>query len=173
MELSARAVHQWLLSDRCRAVARLMGLSLAPEAPFSIERKDGVPKIEVHSVRPARRQGPDGQTLTDLVIEVTQKRRGYLDAADQEQADKVATDPPPKEDFWFRGGCTLLVDLEHREVRYLIVKDIESADRLKAQREFLLEPQEGSLRATYFGDPRRQTPAEPFAMLHRVAEETS
>jgi hypothetical protein len=148
-----------------------MGLSLGATAPLSIERKNGVPKIEVHSVRPTRRQGPDGQTMTDLVIEVTQRRRGYFDPADQEQADKVASDPPPQEDFWFRGGCTLLVDLEHREVRYLIVKDIESADRLAAQRAFLLEPSDGSLRTLYFGDPRRQTPAEPFAMLHRAAEE--
>jgi hypothetical protein len=139
MEGSAKAVHQWLLSDRCRTVARLMGLSLAPDAPFSIERKDGVPKIEVHSVRPARRQGPDGQTLTDLVIEVTQKRRGYLEPALQDEVDRQPVDPPPQEDFWFRGGCTLLVDLEHREVRYLICKDIESRERLDAHRAFLLE----------------------------------
>ncbi|HSS51581.1 MAG TPA: hypothetical protein VLX28_21765 [Thermoanaerobaculia bacterium] len=139
MELSATAVHQWLLSDSGRSAARLMGLSLGPSAPFSIERKDGVPKIEVHSVRPARRQGPDGQTLTDLVIEVTQKRRGYLDPILQDQVDQQPVDPPPQEDFWFRGGCTLLVDLEHREVRYLISKDIESAERLAAHRAFFQE----------------------------------
>ena len=98
-----------------------------------------MPKIEVHSVRPARRQGPDGQTLTDLVIEVTQKRRGYLDPSLQDQVDEQPVDPPPQEDFWFRGGCTLLVDLEHREVRYLICKDIEGAERLAAHRAYLLE----------------------------------
>jgi hypothetical protein len=139
MEASARAVHQWLLSDDSRTVARLMGLSLGATAPWSIERQDGVPKIEVHSVRPARRHGPDGQTLTDLVIEVTQKRRGYLDPILQDQVDKQPVDPPPQEDFWFRGGCTLLVDLEHREVRYLIGKDIESAERLAAHRAYLEE----------------------------------
>jgi hypothetical protein len=139
MEVSARAVHQWLLSDSSRSVARMMGLSLGTTAPLSIERKDGVPKIEVHSVRPARRQGPDGQTLTDLVIEVTQKRRGYLETALQDQVDKEPVDPPPQEDFWLRGGCTLLVDLEHREVRYVICKDIESPERLAAHRAFLLE----------------------------------
>jgi hypothetical protein len=172
MEVRARAVHQWLLSDDSRSVARLMGLSLGAAAPLSIERTKGVPKVEVHSVRPARRQGPDGQTMTDLVIEVTQRRRGYLDPILQEQVDKEPMDTPPREDFWFRGGCTLLVDLEHREVRYLIGKDIESPGRLAAHRAFLLEPSDGSLRATYFGDPRRQAPAEPFAMLHRSAEET-
>ncbi|HSS77803.1 MAG TPA: peptidase S8, partial [Thermoanaerobaculia bacterium] len=139
MEASARAVHGWLLSDHCRTVARQMGLSLGATAPLSIERKDGVPKIEVHSVRPARRHGPDGQTMTDLVIEVTQKRRGYLDPILQDQVDKQPVDPPPQEDFWFRGGCTLLVDLEHREVRYLIGKDIESVARLAAHRAYFEE----------------------------------
>jgi hypothetical protein len=173
MEVRARAVHQWLLSDSSRTVARLLGLSLEATAPLSIERKNGVPKIEVHSVRPARRQGPDGQTMTDLVIEVTQKRRGYLDPVLQGQVDTQPMDPPPPEDFWFRGGCTLLVDLEHGEVRYVIGKDIESPGRLAAHRAFFQEPSDGSLRATYFGDPRRQIPEEPYAMLHRSAEETS
>ena len=51
-----------------------------PDAPRSIDRdKDGLPLFEVHSVRPARRLGPDGQTLTDLVIEITQRGHGYLD----------------------------------------------------------------------------------------------
>ncbi|MFY9821279.1 MAG: hypothetical protein WAM82_07845 [Thermoanaerobaculia bacterium] len=171
MEVRARAVHQWLLSDSGRTVARLLGLSLGDNASHSIERENGVPKVEVHSVRPARRQGPDGQALTDLVIEVTQRRRGYIDSVLQEQVDKGLKNPPPREDFWFRGGCTLLADLEHREVRYLIGKDIESPGRLAAHRTFYQEPSDGSLRATYFGDPRRQAPAEPYAMLHRSAEE--
>ena len=47
-------------------------------------KQSSLPKIEVHSVRPTRRQGPDGQTMTDLVIEITQRRRAYLDSADQE-----------------------------------------------------------------------------------------
>ncbi|MBW8876966.1 MAG: hypothetical protein JF614_18530 [Acidobacteria bacterium] len=174
METSARAVHDWLLSDNGRSMGRLVGLAIEPTAPFSIERspKNGLPKFEVHSVRPARRQGPDGQTLSDLVIEVTQKRRGYLDAGFQQRVDTEPMDSPPPEDFWFRGGCTLLVDLESREVRYCIGKGIESPARLEAQRTFLGGPADGSLHATYFGDPRRQAPAEPFAMLHRPVEET-
>ena len=173
MAVSAKAVHDWLLSDNGRSMGRLVGLAVEPTAPFSIERspKNGLPRFEVHSVRPARRQGPDGQTLSDLVIEVTQRRRGYFDADFQKKVDKAPMDPPPAEDFWFRGGCTLLVDLESREVRYCIGKGIVSPERLEAQRAFLGGPADGSLRATYFGDPRRLTPAEPFAMLHRPLEE--
>ncbi|HEX4961613.1 MAG TPA: hypothetical protein VF173_12290 [Thermoanaerobaculia bacterium] len=170
---SAKAVHDWLLSDNGRSLGKVVGLAIEPTAPFSIERsqKSGLPKFEVHSVRPARRQGPDGQALNDLVIEITQKRRAYLDADFQQRVDAAPMDSPPPEDFWFRGGCTLLVDLESREVRYCIGKGILSPSRLEAQRAFFGGPADGSLRATYFGDPRRQPRAEPFAMLHRPVEE--
>ncbi len=123
-------------------------------------------------MRPARRLGPDGQTLTDLVIEITQKRRGYLSPAIQQQVDKGEI-PPPPHDFWLRGGCTVLVDLDRGAVRYCIGKGMTSAARLAAQRTFALASI--SPQATYFGDPRRQDQAEPFAMLHRaiaIEEET-
>jgi hypothetical protein len=48
--------------------------------------------VEVHSVRPARRIGPDGQSRADLVIEITQTFR--LAAPDRGK---------------FRGGCRLLI----------------------------------------------------------------
>jgi hypothetical protein len=168
---SSKAVHDWLLNHG-RGVAEVMGLWIEPDAPFSIERstRNGLPKFEVHSVRPARRLGPDGQTLTDLVIEITQKRRCYLNPEVQERVDRQPMDSPPPEDFWFRGGSTLLVDLESRSVRFCIGKGMKSQARLEGQRSYV-GGAEGSLHATYFGDPRRRTPAEPFAMLHRGLEE--
>ena len=54
--------------------------------------------FEVHSVRPVRRIGPDRQQRTDLVVEITQS---WLPA-----------DGSGK----FRGGCTLIVDLEQRVI---------------------------------------------------------
>ena len=123
-------------------------------------------------MRPARRLGPDGQTLTDLVIEITQKRRGYLNPVWQEKVDSGEIDPPPH-DFWLRGGCTVLVDLDHGAVRYCIGKGILSEARLASPARF--RAASGSLQATYFGDPRRREQAEPFAMLHdalAIEEET-
>jgi hypothetical protein len=170
---SGREIHDWLLSEPARAIASNFGLVLGPDAPPSIDRdKNGLPVFEVHSVRPARRLGPDGQTLTDLVIEITQKRRGYLSPAIQQQVDKGEI-PPPRCDFWLRGGCTVLVDLDRGTVRYCIGKGMTSASRLAAQRKFALASI--SPQAVYFGDPRRQDQAEPFAMLHRelaIEEET-
>jgi hypothetical protein len=68
-------------------------------------------------------------------------------------------------DFNFRGGATLIVDLRTGVVRYCIVKDIASEERLSAQREFLFGAKSESLGATYFGASSR---AEPFAFLHRM-----
>ncbi|HEY3568757.1 MAG TPA: hypothetical protein VGP73_12550 [Thermoanaerobaculia bacterium] len=162
---SGREIHDWLLSDPVRAIAGNFGLALQADAPLSIPRdKNGVPVFEVHSVRPARRLGPDGQTLTDLVIEITQKRRGYLMPDKQAKVDKGQI-PPGEPDFWLRGGCTVLVDLDRGAVRYCIGKGMASDIRLAAQRKFTLAsiaPQ-----AVYFGDPRRREQTEPFAMLHR------
>ena len=66
-----------------------MGLALRANAPATIERSevDGLPKVEVHSVRPARRVGPDGQQIAELVVEITQSRMGYQTLDEQERAD--------------------------------------------------------------------------------------
>ena len=168
---SAKAVHQWLV-EHGQSLGGPMGLWIEDDTPLSIERskRTGKPKFEVHSVRPAHRLGPDGQKLTDLVIEITQKRRCYFDPDLQQMVDQGKLDSPPPEDFWFRGGSTVLVDLESRQVRYCIGKGMKSPQRLEAQKSFA-GGSSGSLRATYFGDPRRHSAAEPFAMLHRSQEE--
>lgn len=168
MRRSASALHQWLLTEDGKTLGRCVGLALDADALPSIERgEDGLPLVEVHSVRPARRMGPDGQALTDLVIEITQRRRGYLNRDRQTAVDSGTVAPPPKADFQFRGGCTLLIDLETRQVRYCIGKRITSESRLDGQRRFLAKQRDGSLHATYFGDPRMRRQAEPFALLHR------
>jgi hypothetical protein len=169
-------VHGWFTDPDGIGAVRAAGLTLAADAPATINRgRDGRPTLEVHSVRPAHRVGPDGQTLTDLVVEITQWRRGYYDPQVQERADRGEIDPPW--DFIFRGGCTLLVSLETARVRYCVYKRIRSEHRLEAQRRFLTRDTDSSLRATYFGDPRRRYFAgsdaeerEPFALLHRSYE---
>jgi hypothetical protein len=162
---SASFVHHWL-AEHGRFLDKALGLALGKDAPGSIRRgQDGWPRFEIHSVRPARRMGPDGDSLTDLVFEITQRRAGYRDAAFQDKVDSGRVAKPPEPDFWFRGGSTLLVDLETREVRYIIRKRIDSVERLANQRSFLYGSAAGSLDATYFADPRRRK-GEPFAALH-------
>ncbi len=72
----ARAeLHDWL-QDTAQEFQGLFGLDLSkPNATF-----------EVHSLRPARRVGPDGQLLVELVIELTQQKSGYLDPTIQDRS---------------------------------------------------------------------------------------
>jgi hypothetical protein len=116
-------------------------------------------KFEVHQVRPVRRQSPDGRTIQDLLIQITQRRPGFLD----EQAQKTENDRymveghqptgPKRGDFWYRGGVTLILDLESFEVRYAIYKDVVDTKRLDAQRDYMVRSSGLSLREVYFGTP--------------------
>jgi hypothetical protein len=149
-------VHAWLASNPIDdAAASELGIALSSPLPQGLTTtKDGKPAVEVHSVRPVRRVGPDGQLMIDLVIELTQQRK---------------VDPPDPElgSFVFRGGCTMLVDLETRQPRYVIRKDIRGETRLQRERVYRGPGRQTSLYATYFGDPHATSFGNMFAALHR------
>jgi len=91
--------------------------------------------------------GPDGQAHAELVVEVTQTFR-------------------PRSGGRFRGGCTLLIDLEKNRVRYFVRKRVSNAGRLSSQLQFQQEfALSNELRANYFASSGLG--AEPFAVLHR------
>ena len=89
-----KKIHKWLKAllksiDLDPKFEYSVGLALTEEAPMTIDRgPDGLPLFEVHSVRPTRRTGPDGDSIIELVVEITQRRRGFLDPARQAEADK-------------------------------------------------------------------------------------
>lgn len=143
-----------------RAKPRITGSLFASPSSASIE-----PAVEVHSVRTCRRAGPDGQDLRQLVIEITQRRRGYFDAEEQRRQDEanLKSGKPQPWDFTFRGGATLIIDLRDGTLRYVIRKRIDDNARLDAQRTFTQAANSG-LAMTYRG-PREQD--NPFAMIHR------
>ncbi|WP_374944527.1 hypothetical protein [Sphingomonas sp.] len=124
------------------------------------------PKIEVHSARIARRAGPDGQEVHQLIIQVTQARRGYDDRADQRKADvgdeaTLAREP----DFLFRGGATIHVDLRDGRLVRIIRKNVCDDTRLEAQRSFRVGDATG--RSVGLRGPGER---EPFAFMHRSME---
>ena len=133
----------------------------------------GNPEIEVNSVRLAYRVDRNRRSRVDLVVEINQRRRGYLDPLVQEQVDSgqrpIASAPRP--DFIFRGGATLLIDTETGKPRYIISKSVDSQRRMNIIRRYLASP-DRSLAFTYFGDPRlnffkdESSWQEPFALLH-------
>lgn len=165
---NAAAFYTRLTTDDSKfspEMVRRMGLSRGPHSLQTVRksRQSGESVIDVQSVRTTRRIGPDGEVLPQLVVEITQERRGYSDPELQRDADENGR-TTKRSDFVFRGGCTLIIDLQSRKIRYIIVKDIESAERLEAQRRYLFEKDSESLGATYFALGSRD---EPFAFLHR------
>jgi len=115
--------------------ARLQGDSVGP------------PCIE--SLRTARRAGPDGQIVFDLVAEITQVR----------QVPACGAGPG----FDYHGGCTVILGPDGR-VRYLVTKSVAGHDRLQRRREFLASPA-GSLYWRVQGD-RYQPLSGMFRLSH-------
>jgi hypothetical protein len=164
-------LHTWMrgLFAENPALGAEWGLDVTPSAPRTIARDGGprpLPKFDVHSVRRCRRIASNGQERIDVLVEVIQRRAGYLDPADQSKAD-AGTPPADGPDFVFRGGATLIVDPRAGRIRYAIRKSVTSAARLEENRAF----QSGSgaalgLRGNYF----RGNGSNPFALLHETED---
>jgi hypothetical protein len=126
-----------------------------PLPGMAVDEGDDLPRFEVHSVRPAQRVGPDGDVLNHAIVVITQERQISLDASD-----------PDAGTFTFRGGCTLIIDLDTSALRYVIGKAINCPDRLERQRQYRRDMSLGSLRSTYLAGIASADDEEPFALLH-------
>ena len=124
-----------------------LGLIRIPQSqPDRIGEYDGeLRPIEIHSVRPLRRVSPDRRIHTDLIFEITQSFR-----------------PTEMPGVRLRGGCTLIIDLASADVRYMVLKKVDNAWRLKNQLEFVRKA--GDLRGNYFDEAT--STREPFATIH-------
>jgi len=115
--------------------------------------------VEVHSIRPSFRTDWEGRPRFQWVIELTQR-------VPQWDGTDGAVEDGREPDYYFRGGCTLVVDAETGKVRYSIRKRLNDTRR-ERQRRYLLEDGNETLAATYFGGIGSER-SEPFAMLHRL-----
>ena len=166
-----------------RDYARLFGIVIdnADAPPTVYRNEEGQPAIEVHSVRPAIRRTLWGGTLTDLVVEITQRRRGYFDPAEQQDKDSAKGPLPRGEDgdFRYRAGCTVLIDLATQEVRRVIRTPGTIADNaeLERVRSYLCgnsSPESNAFDAGLQPSLRSDVASiwnEPFALLHQGLED--
>lgn len=143
------------------AFTQITGVDLSDEAvSLGIQLKNTGPSFEVHSVQPALRVTPSGQILKQLMITVTQRIR------------KVPIDPQDDQcgTFDFRGGCTLIFDMEGSDptLRYAITRPIHDRERLQAIQAYRqrLHQEHLSLRRVYFGELSKHEAEEPFCFLH-------
>ncbi|MHC5539134.1 S8 family serine peptidase, partial [Singulisphaera rosea] len=183
MNQAERQLRSWIYTYARQAIGddNPLGLYVLGDDFQSIPRnRFGRPKFEVHSIRPCTRIGPDGQQRVDLVAEIVQRRAGYFDpeiqktiddaktpwlfSIDDDKPQSSRTPPPQPPDFWFRGGCSLIIERESGDIRYCVRKSVLNGDRFDAQREFEQTGALVSASITYFGSRDRN----PFALLHTL-----
>ncbi|GLS22739.1 hypothetical protein GCM10007874_57590 [Labrys miyagiensis] len=157
-ETNRLRVHRWLTHDDRQEIRDILGF-VAPKKSTSIKLGDAagtvlkgeIRPIEVHSVRPSRRNAPDGTSKAFLAIEITQTFRAE---PNQER---------------YRGGCTLLFDLADNELNYVIRKRLfaEGSVRDQAQANLTAIVRAAEYGQVYYSplDPARR--ANAFAMIHR------
>ena len=119
---NGRMLQEWLTSkeDQERLLLRqVLGFEEPAKhrtVPFDDQIFTGeVRPIEAHSVRVCRRSAPDGSSKSTLVIELTQ---AFWADPDQER---------------YRGGCTLLFDLNDNSLKYLVRKRLLSKWSMQKQ----------------------------------------
>lgn len=157
-------------------IAEALNLVLKPPVPPTVYSKDEKkPSVEVHSVRVAQRRTLEGMFQNDIVVEVTQRRRGYFSREQQQQQDKSGAEISYREkgDFEFRAGCTFFLDVKTLKLRWVIptAGRVDDDFELERVRRFL----SGDYAAGGNAFSCRMTTSlqdgyesrEPFALLHR------
>jgi hypothetical protein len=159
----AKHITNRLLAKPGEKEATLFGLNLY------VGHKNNF-RFRVENARPVMRVDAEGKVRSDLLIQIVQRRPGFLDpgaqAAENENYRNKQRDPMPvlaKCDFKFRGGASFIVDLETYQVRYAVSRSILDEERLERERVFRAEGRFKSERELYFG----KTPAgQHLANLH-------
>ena len=176
VDVDAAALWSWLMKGKGRKLCPAFGLVVdennPPPTVFRSPSSNNTVAVEVHSVRRALRRSPRGETVADLVVEITQRRRGYFDTAKQKAMDQPGNlDPQDKGDFRYRAGCTVLMDPTTMEVRRIIrtAGTIADDQHLERVRRFITEGASGPANAFHPARNAMQE-REPFALLHRHQE---
>jgi hypothetical protein len=134
-----------------------------------------VASYAISNVWLANRVTPDGNIVNHVIVTLAQKRgvRFKVDEDDNVTVDEkgfFAPDRTPRQDWGdnhivFRGGCTLIFDLEAMKLRYAVSKNID--DRQRMIRQFRFEKGlMGEDGQTYFDSGTLSAVAGPFAFMH-------
>lgn len=129
---------------------------------------------QIGNVSLANRVTPDGNIVNHVIITLVQKRgvRFKVDgpnvAVDESRffvPDKTKPEAYGENHVVFRGGCTLIFDLDSMRLRYAVRKNIDDRERMVRQFKF----ERGMLGdddQTYFNNKTLNALAGPFAFTH-------
>jgi hypothetical protein len=147
------------------------------------------PSFQIQNLRLVNRIGPDGNQINHVVFSIVQRSGNVFKNGEWDRYFTPETEEGPTEEtvnaeevsFQFRGGCTLIFDLDNLKLKYAISKpllDLEllyqtgaiEVDKKRAKRQhdfqFFEEGIGRNAYSLYFGG-RTHGMAEPFSFLHQ------
>lgn len=129
-------------------------------------------RYEIGNVWVASRFTPDERLVNNVIVTLMQKR-GVIASLKEDQfkiegyclPDEAAN----KGAFIFRGGCTLIFDLDKGRLKYAIKKDIADERRMEQQFRYMQSlGQAEDAQSMYFDNERLASLNGPFAFMHSL-----
>lgn len=119
----------------------------------------------------ASRITPDDKLVNHVIVTLTQKR-GVRCSLDENDDFKIKGyyqpngNEPQDDNLVFRGGCTLIFDLDRMQLKYAIKKDINDTGRMEQQYRYSKGQFDEEAGTTYFDDKTLAGLSGPFAFMH-------
>ena len=137
---------------------------------FSMENNHAV--YAVDKLWLANRVSPMRKVANHVIITLQQKR-GIVGQINNGEFDLTGYFNPdedtPANGFIFRGGCTLIFDLNNRKLKYAIKKDINDLHRMEQQLRY--HNSQVSEVATYFDEEALNAFCGPFSFMHSFSHQ--
>lgn len=178
MGLHKRVTVKFLQGEGCQRFSELTGLAF-PSNKTSCEKLgiqfsaiNNSAVFEIGNVWLSNRTTPDGKIVNDVIMTLLQ-RRDLVAAIDDNKFTAHSKSSLPKNfkkgtEFMFRGGCTLIFDLDTLKLKYAIKKDITDSNRMEQQFRHIThndgeDHDSGSL---YFNTEELASISGAFAFMH-------
>ena len=124
-----------LQSESLTGITGLGFLPVFEEFGMSWSTAHNMPSFQIQNLRKVSRVGPDGNQINHIVFSIIQ-RCGVV-IRNRKIVDKYipGDDEIPEGGMEFRGGCTLIFDLEKNKLRYSISKPLLDMDKIKYEKD--------------------------------------
>lgn len=138
---------------------------------FDFSNYSKTASYEIENLWLANRITPNDKIVNHVIITLVQKRgvNAYIDTNGEFKIKNFYQPAKGKlnnDGFIFRGGCTLIFDLDTMKLKYVIKKDINDEKRMEQQFKYSKGMFEGEEASTYFDDKTLAGLSGPFAFMH-------
>ena len=138
---------------------------------FEYSGKSKSATYQIENLWLASRITPDDKLVNHVILTLVQKRGVRVHVSKDGDFSVKGYFPPstrniPDGGFIFKGGCTLIFDLDTLKLKYAIKKDINDLTRMEEQYKYLNGLSHPENTSAYFSDKTLAALSGPFAFMH-------